>query len=109
VRPQNLVEKAASPAHTYDRRYPEEFPCRMTVRRKDRRELQIQITDYEGFHTRPMTWDQVAAKFERLTAPYTDAPLRRDILTAVDELDSIAAADLTALLGRAGMSQRMAA
>lgn len=56
--------------------------------------------DYEGFHTRPMTWETVSDKFERLAAPYTDAALREDVMDAVEALDTIPARELFDLLAR---------
>jgi 2-methylcitrate dehydratase len=54
--------------------------------------------DYEGFHTRPMTWPSVVDKFERLSGNFADAALRKEILDAVARLESIQIADLTELL-----------
>ena len=39
-------------------------------------------------------------KFERLAGPYSSARLRAEIARAVDQLDEVAIADLSALLGR---------
>lgn len=61
---------------------------------------ETQKEDYEGFHTRPMTWDTVSEKFTRLAEPFTDASLRNAIISAVDDLESIPANDLFSLLGR---------
>lgn len=61
---------------------------------------EAQQEDYEGFHTRPMTWDTVSEKFARLAEPFTDAPLRTALISAVDDLESIPASDLFSLLGR---------
>jgi len=54
--------------------------------------------DYEGFHTRSMTWRTVADKFERLSGAFADAALRKEILNAVARLESIQTVDLTELL-----------
>jgi 2-methylcitrate dehydratase len=56
--------------------------------------------DYEGFHTRPMSWDTVSEKFSRLAEPYTDTALRDDIITTVRDLESLPATDLFDLLAR---------
>ena len=47
-----------------------------------------------------MRWDTVARKFERLSAPYADQDLRREIIEAVANLEAIQVADLTRLLGK---------
>jgi 2-methylcitrate dehydratase len=56
--------------------------------------------DYEGFHTRPMTWSTVSEKFTRLAEPYTDAALRDDIVDAVQDLETLPATDLFDLLAQ---------
>jgi 2-methylcitrate dehydratase len=49
-----------------------------------------------------MSCETVAGKFEHLSAPYSDAPLRREIIDAVANLEAIQVADLARLLARAG-------
>jgi 2-methylcitrate dehydratase len=56
---------------------------------------------YEGFRTRPMGWDAVVQKFERLSTPYTNAALRREMVAAVGNLEAIPVSDLARLLARA--------
>ena len=56
--------------------------------------------DFEGFPTRPMTWQTVAQKFEILSRPFTDPVLRGEIVDAVAGLELIPIAELTALLAR---------
>lgn len=79
-------------------RFPREMPCRLRVTLDDGRVLRREKTDYEGFISRPMRWETVAAKFERLAAPYTDRESRRALVEAVAQLDSLTVRDLTALL-----------
>lgn len=98
---QTLLRKiTVRPADEYSRRFPDEMPCRLTVVLNHGRPLVKEKRDYEGFHTRPMRWETVVEKFERLSRSYTDASLRREIVEAVADLPSIRVADLTALLAR---------
>ncbi len=90
------------PREDYSRRFPAEMPCRVVVRLRDGRVLEKEKADYEGFHTRPMGREALTAKFERLAAPYTDPALRRELISAVENLDAIKISDLTALLARVG-------
>lgn len=60
-----------------------------------------------GFSTRPLTWDQAEAKFERLAAPYTERQLRQAIAEAVAHLETIDVSQLTELL--AGVNRRTVA
>lgn len=86
------------PSDDYTRRFPETMPCRLTVTLQDGRVLTTEKRDYEGFFTRPMTWDTVVDKFERLSRPYTTADLRRQIVAAVDDIEALSVAELMALL-----------
>jgi 2-methylcitrate dehydratase len=83
----------------YSRRFPDEMPCRVTVSLNDGRVLTKEKRDYEGFHSRPMSWEAVARKFERLSAPYVDPELRREIIDTVANLEAVQVGDLTRLLG----------
>src|SRR5262249_41411119 len=100
---QSLLRKIrALPSADYSRRFPDEMPCRVTVTLNDGRILTKEKRDYEGFRNRPMSWETVTRKFERLSAPYIDHKLRREIIDAVANLEGIQAPDLTRLLGRQG-------
>ncbi len=79
-------------------RFPKEMPCRIGITLNDGRVLSREKTDYEGFISRPMSWETVAAKFERLAARHTDHEQRRALVEAVAHLDSLPVRDLTALL-----------
>jgi 2-methylcitrate dehydratase len=57
------------------------------------------VSDCPGFPTRPFTWQEVSAKFDRLAAGRVSADLRRDIKNAVRSLEDIQVSDLTKLLG----------
>lgn len=73
----------------YSRRFPEEMPCDITVHMDDGMEYSIEKEDYEGFYTRPMSWETVVEKFERLSTPYTDASGREEIIDAVENLEDL--------------------
>lgn len=88
------------PHEDYSRRFPGEMSCRLLVRLKDGQTLEKEKQDYEGFLTRPMAWERVVEKFDRLSALYTDASLRREIVEAVANLEDIQVADLISLLAR---------
>ncbi len=100
---QSLLRRVhVRPVDEFSARFPQEMPARLRVTLKDGRVLQIEKRDYEGFHTRPMPWERVLAKFERLAGPYTDASLRREIAACVQNLENVPVRELTALLARAG-------
>ena len=87
------------PNPEYSKRFPEEHCCRITVTLKDGRFFTREKVDYEGFHTRPMSWERVIGKFEGLAEGAIEPSRRREIVDAVRRLDGIAVKDLMALLG----------
>jgi 2-methylcitrate dehydratase len=93
-----LREVAVHPNEEFSRRFPAEVPCRLTIRLRGNRILVKEKDDYEGFLTRPMRWETVVRKFERLSEPQAGRFNRRALVDAVANLDSIRIAELTALL-----------
>lgn len=98
---QALLRKVTvRPDEAMSGRFPEEMPCRIQVFLNNGRALSIEKRDYEGFYTRPMSWERAEAKFGALAAPYTDKELRRAIAKAVAHLETIEVKQLTELLTR---------
>lgn len=97
---QSLLRKVAiQPDEALSEQFPVTMPCRITITLKDGQELHIEKQDYEGFYTRPLTWDKAVAKFERLATPFTETGQRASIVEAVAHLESKEVAQLTELLG----------
>lgn len=98
---QALLQKVAvRPADDFSRRFPNEMPCRITLTLRGGRVAVREKRDYEGFRSRPMSWENAVEKFERLSEPYADRELRREIAEATANLEAIQVADLTRLLAR---------
>ncbi|MGO8990249.1 MAG: MmgE/PrpD family protein [bacterium] len=96
---QALLRKiTVKPSPSYSRRFPEEMPCCIALTLRDSRKVTKEKQDYEGFRTRPMSWERAAEKFEKLTAPYAEQSLCREIIGAVSNLEAIQVSDLTKLL-----------
>ncbi len=97
---QTLLRKVTvRPDAALSKRFPQEMPCRIRVFLKDGQVLSIEKHDYEGFYTRPLSWEKAEAKFASLAAPYTDRVLRQAIVEAVAHLETIEVQQLTELLG----------
>jgi len=97
---QSLLRKVnVVPNPAYSKRFPDEHCCKITVMLKDGRFFAKEKVDYEGFHTRPMSWERVIGKFEGLAEDAIEPSRRREIVDAVRRLDGIAVKDLMALLG----------
>jgi len=82
----------------YSRRFPDEMPCRITLTLRDGRRIAKEKHDYEGFRTRPMSWEKAVEKFEKLAAPYTERSLCQEIISAVSNIEAIQVSDLAKLL-----------
>src|SRR6185312_2944384 len=62
---QSLLRKVTiQPDEELSKRFPDAMPCRIQITLKDGRTLRIEKQDYEGFYTRPTSWEQAVAKFE---------------------------------------------
>jgi 2-methylcitrate dehydratase len=96
------------PSAELSRRFPSEMPCRLTIHLQDGRVLKKEKTDYEGFYTRPMAWDRVVQKFERLAGRYASPSLLKEIEQAIAGLERLKVSELTNLLSRAGGDGRWA-
>jgi 2-methylcitrate dehydratase len=100
---QTLLRKVAvRPTDAYSRQFPALMPCRIRITTRGGWAFEKEKRDYEGFHTRPMRWPTIVQKFDRLSAPFADAGLRREIVSAVKELDTIHVRDLAWILARVG-------
>jgi 2-methylcitrate dehydratase len=98
---QHLLRRVAvRPDPELSRRFPAEHSARVRLQLRDGRTLEREQHDYEGFHTRPMGWDTVAAKFDRLARRHAGDGLRARIKDAVARLDAITADELADELAR---------
>ena len=96
---QALLKKVVvKPSPGYSQRFPDEMPCRITLTLRDGRKATKEKQDYEGFRTRPMSWERTLEKFEKLTAPYAEGSLCREIIRVISDLEAIQVSDLTKLL-----------
>lgn len=86
---QTLLQKIhIHPKKEFSDRFPDEMPVHITINGH----LTIDKTDYEGFFTRPMSWDHAVKKFISLAGD------RQDIVRAVARLEKIPITTLTKLL-----------
>ncbi len=96
---QTLLHKVTiQPDEAFSKRFPAEMPCRIQITLNDGRTLAIEKQDYEGFYTRPMSWEKAVAKFERLAGSFTSTAQRAAIIKIVAHLETKAVAQLTELL-----------
>jgi 2-methylcitrate dehydratase len=100
---QSLLRKVqVRPDDALSSRFPQEMPCRLRVVLKSGEQYSIEKRDYEGFATRPMSWESAKGKFERLAAPYADQQLLLMIETMVAHLEDVEVRQLSEVLAKAG-------
>jgi 2-methylcitrate dehydratase len=105
---QYLLQKVHVRANeAFSKRFPEEMPCRITVRLKDGRSLEKLKRDYEGFHTNPVRWGTIVRKFEGLSDRFTSEVLRSQIVDTVARIEYVQVGKLTELLARVHGSRDM--
>jgi len=96
---QSLLQKVrVSPRQEYSDRFPGEMPAKLTVHLKNGETHTIEKNDYEGFHTRPMSWDTIISKFEILAGPYTTKELRNQIVSTIQNFEQHSVSELMGLL-----------
>ncbi|MGH2966365.1 MAG: MmgE/PrpD family protein [Solirubrobacterales bacterium] len=96
---QDLMRRVeVRPDLEFSRHFPERHSARLRLHLRDGRVLEGERHDYEGFHTRPMGWDAVEAKFEQLAACHIESGPRAEIANAVRRLDELQVDELTRLL-----------
>lgn len=83
-------------------RYPAEAATAIEITLADGRSFETEKSSWQGHFATPMRWDGICEKFGQLTEPHIGAALRDEIVDAVAGLETTSAAELTALLARAG-------
>jgi 2-methylcitrate dehydratase len=94
-----LLRVKVRPADDLSVRFPDQHSARLRVHLHDGRTLEREQHDYLGFHTNPMHWDAVSAKFNRLVEPRIGPALADKIWGAVRSLEYLPVDELADLLG----------
>lgn len=96
---QGLLQRfVVRPKQAYTDRFPLEVCTDLTIYLKDDSQFAITKTDYEGFHTRPMSWETVISKFNGLTERFTTQRSRDRIIAAIQDLESVSVRELMEIL-----------
>jgi 2-methylcitrate dehydratase len=91
---QDLLHRVeVRPDEELSEHFPEQHSARIRVHLRDGSVLEREQSDYEGFTTRPMSWDTVAAKFDDLASGRGE-----QVKQAVTQLEELETTDLTSLL-----------
>jgi 2-methylcitrate dehydratase len=104
---QQLLKKVSvRPDQEFTELYPAKMPAKIIVRLQDGTVIEHEVQDYPGLASRPFTWEDSVAKFDRLVAGRTDQSLSQEIKDAVRLLESIQVKNLMQLLGRVTSSKK---
>lgn len=96
---QSLLRKViVQPDFQLSRSFPRNMPCHIQIRLTDGQTFSIEKQDFQGFSTRPLSWEQAVAKFERLASPYADRELLAALVEAVAHLETQEITQLTQVL-----------
>jgi 2-methylcitrate dehydratase len=103
---QTLLRKIrVRPNASFSARFPDDMSVKIQINIRDGRRIETEKHDYEGFPTRPMSWQKVVGKFESLTEPRMNEELRTAMIEAIEHLEDRRIAKLTGLLGRTGIGK----
>lgn len=96
---QSLLHRVTvRPDPGFSARFPGEMACRVRITLHGGAHDEIEKQDYEGFHTRPMSWATIAAKFRRLVVGHASPEGEEAIIEAVARLERMKVRDVTRLL-----------
>jgi 2-methylcitrate dehydratase len=103
IRPdvQDLLQRVmVTPVSELSAHFPQAMPARLEVELANGTRLHSARETYRGFHTDPLEWADVSAKFDRVARAFTTQAQRDAIAAVIAGLDERPVADLTTLLGR---------
>jgi len=82
----------------YTEAYPEKMKGKVEIVLKNGEKLTCEKDDYPGFHTRPLTWEDVIEKFRLLASDVIPGDQQEKVINIVQELDTHSMEDLVDLL-----------
>jgi 2-methylcitrate dehydratase len=72
----------------YTRAYPEKVMAHVTIELSNGEKLESEVSDYPGFHTNPLDWEQVIKKFRRLSSATTSKQRQDQLIEIVQNLEN---------------------
>ncbi len=96
---QMLLRKIhVNPVREFSVKFPDAMPCEIVAHLKNGRTLKRIANDYEGFYTKPMSFERTREKFDKLASKFADDSLRRKIVETIANIESANIRELTRLL-----------
>jgi len=85
---QSLLQKITiQPNDDYTKRFPDEMPTKISITTKDGKTLVLEKNDYEGFFTKPMSFDAALKKFHMLSDPHASKEYCQKIADAIFNIE----------------------
>ena len=104
-----LTRVEIRPATDLTARFPAEHACRLRVHLAGGTMLTAERSDYEGFVTRPMSWERALQKFTTLASGRVEPELAAKLVEMISALEEHQTRDLTQLLVRTGTQENQGA
>ena len=103
------VQQLLQKVHVYEKTdysllFPREMACDINILFKNGSQLRTAKKDYEGFLTRPASWEFIIEKFNHLSASFADESLREEIVSLVKDLENHKISELMELLEKVNSS-----
>lgn len=95
-----LTKVTIRPDDSLTARFPREHACHIVITLTDGTTVSKDKTDYEGFETRPMTWEQTTEKARELWRDNGDLAVLDEVFAVIMDIENRSAADLAQVLGR---------
>ncbi|HEY8934191.1 MAG TPA: MmgE/PrpD family protein [Cyclobacteriaceae bacterium] len=86
--------------------YPDKVIANVEVILTDGQKFTANKIDFAGFHTRPLSWDDVIKKFKRLSAGYLSPDEQTEMIDVVQNFESYDAATLIRCLTKDGHTNK---
>jgi 2-methylcitrate dehydratase len=106
---QDDVQQLLQKVHVYEKTdysllFPREMACDINILFKNGSQLRTTKKDYEGFLTRPASWEFIIEKFNHLSASFADEGLRGEIISLIKDLENHKISELMELLEKVNSS-----
>jgi 2-methylcitrate dehydratase len=99
---QSLLRRiAVAPDLKFSAAFPMAMPCAISIDMSGGKVFEDETEDYEGFFTRPTSWESAAEKFDNLARRRASGSLRKEIIDTVGRLEEVPVSKLTSLLAKA--------
>lgn len=82
----------------YTRAYPEKTMAHVAVDLSDGEKLEAEVSDYPGFHTNPLGWEEVIGKFRRLSEATASKGQQDQLIEIVQNLENTSPRSLIDIL-----------